>query len=346
MPTWGSQSRRVGIEPSRSSLLPRHQRRLAGGGRRAARALEQQLEWLVDQGFMGLTFHDAVLSPTSGKVAAVTFDYGHRSVLDRALPILSRLGLPGTVFVPTDFIDDRRARMRPGLERWAGGPHRDELTPLSWDELRQLSVSGWEIGSHSSSHPDLTRVDDASLRRQLERSRAACAQELGVPCRSLAYPYGSADRRVVCAARDAGYVAAGLLSWRLPPPTPLAWLRVGIFRRDGCLGFRPKFPCWADVCGGPQCGRSSILESMRCDPGGAENCETSRARVLTRPHEPTSEAAHAARTSESPLLGDRHAASASRELATRATSESTRPVGPVAPVEVVERRRHGAIPPI
>jgi peptidoglycan/xylan/chitin deacetylase (PgdA/CDA1 family) len=142
--------------------------------------------------------------------------------------------------VPTDFVDDGRTLMWPGLERWAESPYRDELTPLSWDELRGLSASGWEIGSHSSSHPNLTDIDDTSLKRQLERSRAACEQALGVPCRSLAYPYGAADRRVVRAAGDAGYVAAGLLSWRLPPPTPLAWPRLGIFRRDGMLGFRLK----------------------------------------------------------------------------------------------------------
>jgi peptidoglycan/xylan/chitin deacetylase (PgdA/CDA1 family) len=205
-----------------------------------AQALEQQLEWLVDQGFVGMTFHDAVLSPRGRKVAVVTFDDGHRSVLDSAFPILARLGLPGTVFVPTDFVDNRRNLTWPGLERWAAGPHRNELRPLSWDELRQLSTAGWEIGSHSSSHPDLRRIDDTSLRSQLGRSRAACEQALGVPCRSLAYPYGSADRRVVGAARDAGYAAAGLLSWRLPPPAPLAWPRIGIFRRDGYLGFRLK----------------------------------------------------------------------------------------------------------
>ena len=202
--------------------------------------LERHLRWLVDEGFMGVTFYEAVVSPPMGKVVAVTFDDGYRSVLENAFPILSDLGLPGTIFVPTDFVDAGSSLTWPGLERWVGGPHDRELTPLSWPELRELALSGWEIGSHSRAHVDLTRCDDPSLKTELERSREACEEGVRFPCRSLAYPYGSIDERVVEAARDAGYVAAGLLSWRLPPPEPLAWPRVGIFRRDGYARFRFK----------------------------------------------------------------------------------------------------------
>jgi peptidoglycan/xylan/chitin deacetylase (PgdA/CDA1 family) len=204
------------------------------------RVLERQLEWLVSQRFTGATFHDAVVSPPSGKVLAVTFDDGYRSILEHAVPILSRLGLPGTIFVPTDFIGARRPLAWAGLERWAAGPHAHELAPLSWPELRELAQAGWEIGSHSCTHVDLTRADAASLAAELVRSREACAEGVGAPCRSIAYPYGAADDRACRAARDGGYVAGGLLRWRLPPPQPLAWPRIGIFRTDGFLGFRVK----------------------------------------------------------------------------------------------------------
>lgn len=65
--------------------------------------LEEQLRLLLRRGYSGATFTEAATAPANGKLLAVTFDDAFRSVLEYAFPILSRLGLPGTVFVPTSF---------------------------------------------------------------------------------------------------------------------------------------------------------------------------------------------------------------------------------------------------
>ena len=85
----------------------------------------------------------------------------------------------------------------PGIDGWLGTEHEHELQPLSWDELRRLQDAGWEIGSHACSHPYLTRLGDDELERELGESRRRLETELGRPCRSLAYPYGDHDERVV-----------------------------------------------------------------------------------------------------------------------------------------------------
>ena len=54
---------------------------------------------------------------------AITFDDGYRSVLELALPILEELGVPATLFVPTDYIGSERPMSWPGIERWTGGQH-------------------------------------------------------------------------------------------------------------------------------------------------------------------------------------------------------------------------------
>ena len=133
--------------------------------------LEEQLRLLVDRGYAGRTFTEAVRERDGGRVLAVTFDDGYRSVLELALPILSRLGLPGTVFVPTDFPGGGPMAW-PGIDGWLGTEHEHELQPLSWDELRRLQDAGWEIGSHACSHPHLTRLGDAELERELGRVAA------------------------------------------------------------------------------------------------------------------------------------------------------------------------------
>jgi peptidoglycan/xylan/chitin deacetylase (PgdA/CDA1 family) len=200
--------------------------------------LERQLRLLIRRGYCGATFEQAVTSPPAARrVLAVTFDDGYRSTLTHAQPILDRLGLRGTVFVPTSFVGADGPLRWPGIDHWVGTVHQKELTAMSWDELRLLQDAGWEVGSHTCTHPRLSRLDDASLLRELRESRQACEDELGA-CRSLALPYGDGDRRVVAAAAAAGYSAlAGLPTrWAWSP----GWGRVGVYPGDGLSRFRVK----------------------------------------------------------------------------------------------------------
>jgi len=203
------------------------------------RALESQLGLLVRRGYRGATFHRSILAPPAPKTLAVTFDDGYRSVSELARPILSRLGLPATVFVPTGFIG-RSLMAWPGIDQWLSGEHEHELALMSWTELRALADEGWEIGSHTRSHPHLTCLDDTELREELEGSRSDCEDHLGAPCRSLAYPYGDHDERVVSAAGRAGYETAGTLPRLLHPPSPLRWPRLGVYHVDRGSRFRLK----------------------------------------------------------------------------------------------------------
>jgi peptidoglycan/xylan/chitin deacetylase (PgdA/CDA1 family) len=195
-------------------------------------ALAEQLEALVRRGYRGATFTEAVSSRSAGRTLAVTFDDAFRSVAELALPILSRLELPGTVFVPTDFPDSGRRLSWPGIDQWLGGPHEAELEPLSWAGLRELADLGWEIGSHTRSHPVLTEMEEGALGQELEGSREACEAGMGRPCASIAYPYGKVDARVVAAARRAGYVTGACLPTGALRMRSLEWPRIGIYHPD------------------------------------------------------------------------------------------------------------------
>jgi peptidoglycan/xylan/chitin deacetylase (PgdA/CDA1 family) len=203
---------------------------------------ERQVELLVERGYRGVRFSEAAAGGDGAheRVVAITFDDAYRSVLEIARPILERFGLPATVFVPTDDVSANRSLCWPGIDHWLDGPFASELAPMSWSELGSLAAAGWEIGSHSGSHPRLTQIDDDALADELTRSKAACEQHLGIPCRVLAYPYGDVDARVVAAAAQAGYEAAATLPQRLSSLGALEWPRVGVYRRDGDLRFRLK----------------------------------------------------------------------------------------------------------
>jgi peptidoglycan/xylan/chitin deacetylase (PgdA/CDA1 family) len=202
--------------------------------------LTAQLDLLASRGYRGVTFTEAVTGAPQGKAVAVTFDDAYRSVLDLGEPILARLGWPGTVFAPTDYAGTERPMSWPGIDHWAGGEFERELVPMSWEELGGLAARGWEIGSHTCSHPHLTELDDAALDDELRRSKAVCEAKLRRSCDSIAYPYGDHDLRVAEATGRAGYRTAGTLPSRMDARDPLRWPRVGIYYGDDLRRFRAK----------------------------------------------------------------------------------------------------------
>jgi peptidoglycan/xylan/chitin deacetylase (PgdA/CDA1 family) len=197
-------------------------------------ALERQADALRRRGYVGLTATEAERRRQAGTLprrsVVFTFDDAFASMLT-ALPILRTAGFPATVFVPTGFVDAGSPLEWPGTGQWLTTPFAHELEPATWDDLRRLAEAGWEIGSHTVSHPRLPSLDDAGLENELNISKATVTREIG-SCTSIAYPYGDADERVATATKAAGYEAAVVLPPMRLPDAPLSRPRVGIYRKD------------------------------------------------------------------------------------------------------------------
>jgi peptidoglycan/xylan/chitin deacetylase (PgdA/CDA1 family) len=203
--------------------------------------LDRQLGMLARRGYAGLPAREALSGPAGDRTVVLTFDDAYRSVLELAKPILDRHGMRASVYVPTDWAGRQEPMTWPGVDQWLGGRHEHELSCMSWDELAGLEEAGWEVGSHTRSHPRLADLaDDAELADELEGSRLVCEERLGRPCESIAYPYGSYDERVVEAAGRAGYRYGLTLPKALHPPRELAWPRVGIYHVDTGWRWRLK----------------------------------------------------------------------------------------------------------
>jgi peptidoglycan/xylan/chitin deacetylase (PgdA/CDA1 family) len=197
---------------------------------------EQQLTGLLGRGFRPVAAPDVLRS--NGKTLHVTFDDAFRSV-ERALPVLERLGMPSTVFACSGFAGEGRALDVPELEAQVEA-YPDDLATMDWDALRGLAERGVEVGSHTVSHPHLPRLTDVELQRELRESRERIADELTRPCRYLAYPFGDEDARVRSAAAVAGYDAAFALPGREDRIERFALPRVGVYRGDSVMRMRLK----------------------------------------------------------------------------------------------------------
>jgi peptidoglycan/xylan/chitin deacetylase (PgdA/CDA1 family) len=193
-------------------------------------AFERQLRTLTLRGFRGVAADEAL---NRSRGLHVTFDDAFRSVTN-ALPILERLGLPATVFACAAYADEGRPLDVPELAAEASA-HPGELATMSWDELRALAERGVEIGSHTVSHPHLPQLSEDEIQTELVDSRARFEDELGGPCRFLAYPYGEHDSRVRAAARRAGYAGAFALATGADNRDDFALPRVDLYRKDSRL---------------------------------------------------------------------------------------------------------------
>ena len=82
--------------------------------------------------------------------------------------------------------------------------------PLDWSHVREMSAAGIEFGSHTVTHPILSKLDDDTLERELVLSKETLERELGKPMSILAYPVGGPEEfneKVVEVAQAVGYRA-------------------------------------------------------------------------------------------------------------------------------------------
>jgi peptidoglycan/xylan/chitin deacetylase (PgdA/CDA1 family) len=199
-------------------------------------ALERQLGSAVRRGFRPVSAVDVIRA--RGRALHVTFDDAFHSV-QRALPALERLGVRATVFACTAYATDGRRLEVGNLADVRSAPDAETAT-MRWDELRALADRGVEIGSHTDSHPRLTRLTDTEIDRELTVSKEAIEDELGRPCVALAYPFGDHDPRVQEAARRAGYEVAFTLDRGRRRFDRLAVPRVDVYRKDTQARFALK----------------------------------------------------------------------------------------------------------
>ena len=143
----------------------------------------------------------------------VSFDDGYLSHVTHAKPVLRAAGWPGVL----------------NLEGKNIGPGG-----LTRRQVRTLIAAGWEVDSHTLTHPDLRTLDDAALRRELVESRALLRRDFGVPVAFLCYPAGRYDARVQAAARAAGYQAATTVEPGIASPSadPFALPRIRVNGTD------------------------------------------------------------------------------------------------------------------
>ncbi|WNR42130.1 polysaccharide deacetylase family protein [Paenibacillus roseipurpureus] len=123
--------------------------------------------------------------PSPPHPVLLTFDDGYASNAEVALPILQKHGYPATLYVSTGLIST------PGY--------------LTWPQIKQLSAAGWDVASHTVTHPHLPKLSKKEQREEILASRALIERNLAKPADTFAYPFGEYNRTTLRILRKAKF---------------------------------------------------------------------------------------------------------------------------------------------
>jgi peptidoglycan/xylan/chitin deacetylase (PgdA/CDA1 family) len=147
-----------------------------------------QMAWLAMHGYQAVTLNEVERAwyhhgTLPRKPIVITFDNGYPAQATFAPAVLGRYGWRGVLFEITEHHLDA-ARIRPLIAR------------------------GWEVDSHSATHPDLTTLTGSALTFQVAGSRRFLQRTYRVPSNTFCYPSSEYDAATIAAVRAAGYTAA------------------------------------------------------------------------------------------------------------------------------------------
>ncbi|MBM4764433.1 delta-lactam-biosynthetic de-N-acetylase [Bacillus sp. B15-48] len=123
------------------------------------------------------------MGDTSKKEIYLTFDNGYENgYTNQILDVLKKEKVPATFFVTGHYLESAE------------------------DQVVRMVEEGHIVGNHSYYHPDLTQVDDARVKRELEKVRALTYEITGQKQMSyLRPPRGVFSERTLKLAKEAGY---------------------------------------------------------------------------------------------------------------------------------------------
>jgi peptidoglycan/xylan/chitin deacetylase (PgdA/CDA1 family) len=160
---------------------------------------DQQMKYLKDNGYRTVTMEDLLgflqyRQALPKRSLVITIDDGYRSAYDIAYPILKRYGFTATLFIYTDYV---------GVSDKA----------ITWDQLKEMNADGFQIGSHTISHSDLTmKKEDESEKDYLTRikkevfdSKQIIDMRVAQDTVAIAFPFGRYDESILSLAEQAGY---------------------------------------------------------------------------------------------------------------------------------------------
>jgi peptidoglycan/xylan/chitin deacetylase (PgdA/CDA1 family) len=160
-----------------------------------------QMWYLKTAGFKVVSLHEILSfingNPSDERLVALTFDDGYQDFYDHAYPVLKMYKFPSTIFLVSNLI---------GKENIWNSKGRERL--LHWESILEMKDAGVVFGSHSKTHPFLSKLTVKELGDEIKGSKFLLEERLKNPVDFFCYPNGDYNNRVLETVATAGYKGA------------------------------------------------------------------------------------------------------------------------------------------
>jgi peptidoglycan/xylan/chitin deacetylase (PgdA/CDA1 family) len=161
------------------------------------RLFERQLTELLEKGYQLVSIDAAGKNFGKPRQVVITFDDGFENVFENALPLLKAHSTPAIQFIVADLIGKRN--------EWDLREGEVEETLMSESQIREWISTGMQIGSHSLTHPRLSRLSVRDAREEISGSKKKLEDLFQLPIGHFCYPYGDCTPAVRDLVLEAGY---------------------------------------------------------------------------------------------------------------------------------------------
>jgi peptidoglycan/xylan/chitin deacetylase (PgdA/CDA1 family) len=160
----------------------------------------QQMAELKTEGLETDAFGTGRLNQGRAKTVSITFDDGFADVYENALPVLREHGFRSIQFLVAELLGKTSEwQIRSG-----------ELPGALMDQtqIKDWLADSQEIGSHTLTHPWLTRVPMSQAREEISGSKKKLEDTFGRVVEHFCYPYGDSSPAIRDLVAEAGYKSA------------------------------------------------------------------------------------------------------------------------------------------
>ncbi len=196
---------------------------------------EKQIQYALKRGFSFYTLSDYIEKNrfNDEKALVITFDDGYKSIIQYAFPILQKYNIRATVFIIAGYIGQ--------YNTWDVNIGWLRFEHLNWPDIAMLDEAGWEVGSHTLNHHDLTLLSSNDLADELLLSKMILETKLRKKIASISFPFGNANQTTIRLCQQTGYRFAVVMGNRIPGvPYQFTLDRLGVYLFDSQLSFGHK----------------------------------------------------------------------------------------------------------
>lgn len=206
---------------------------------------ERQMNYLYNKSYNIINLNECGEVVKEGmnflqKTVCITFDDGYKDNYENALPVLKKYEFPATIFLITNLIGTNKILEPENFIRKFRYNQKYYLC-LDWEEIKEMESHCISFGSHTLTHPNLTKIPIEIAEKEIKDSKVLLEKKLLRKVDYFCYPKGYFNEKVIKTVQNAGYSGAVVTPIHKRFKNSLFTLkRIGIYRHDNIFRFKIK----------------------------------------------------------------------------------------------------------